>query len=232
MFTRVVSGLVIALASVAFGTLAATAEDVPAHGDAHAAPADHAADAHAGKPSDAGGHGGGDIDPLGFKADLAIWTGVVFLVLMLILWKFAWGPLAAGLDKREQGIADQIAQAAKANQEAKDLLARYEQQLADAKDEVRGIVEAGRNDAERIGQEIVEKAKQEGAAEQQRTLRQIDSATATALKELAEKGAQLAVELAGRIVRAELKPSDHAGLIDRTLTDFAAKQRGANGTNK
>lgn len=231
MFTRVVSGLVIALASVAFGIAAPAAEDVPAHGDAHAAPAEHAADAHAGEPSDAGGHGGG-IDPLGFKADLAIWTGVVFLVLMLILWRFAWGPLAAGLDKREQGIADQIDQAAKANQEAKDLLAQYEQQLADAKDEVRGIVEAGRNDAERIGQEIVEKAKQEAAAEQQRTLRQIDSATAGALKELAEKGAQLAVELAGKIVRAELKPDDHAGLIDRTLSDFAAKQPGANGTNK
>ena len=229
MFTRVVSGLVIALASVAFGTLASAAEDVPAHGDAHAAaPAEHATAEHAGDDD----HGGGDINPLGFKADLAIWTGVVFLVLMLVLWKFAWGPLAAGLDKREQGIADQIAQAEKANQEARELLAQYEQQLADAKDEVRGIVEAGRNDAERIGQEIVEKAKQEGAAEQQRTLRQIDSATATALKELAEKGARLAVELAGRIVRAELKPSDHAGLIDRTLSDFAAEKPGANGTNK
>ena len=46
-----------------------------------------------------------------WKSDLAIWTAVVFLVLLAILWKFAWGPIAEGLDKREQEIADQIAEA-------------------------------------------------------------------------------------------------------------------------
>ncbi|MGA2798799.1 MAG: ATP synthase F0 subunit B, partial [Thermoguttaceae bacterium] len=52
------------------------------------------------------------------KGDLTIWTAVVFLVVMLILWKFAWGPLSEGLDKRERHIADQIFQANEANQKA------------------------------------------------------------------------------------------------------------------
>ena len=42
------------------------------------------------------------INPLEFKTDLALWTAVVFLLLLAVLWKFAWGPLAEGLDKRER----------------------------------------------------------------------------------------------------------------------------------
>ena len=56
-----------------------------------------------------GGEGAAEINPLAFQQDLALWTAVVFLVLLAILWRFAWGPVAGGLDKRERQIADQIA---------------------------------------------------------------------------------------------------------------------------
>ena len=95
------------------------------------------------------------------ETDLALWTAVVFLCLLAILWKFAWGPLAAALDRRERGIADQIAEAEAANQKAKDVLADYQQKLADAKDEVRGILDQGRRDAEKLGRELLDKAKEE-----------------------------------------------------------------------
>lgn len=169
------------------------------------------------------------INPLSFKADLAIWTVVVFLLLLAVLWKFAWGPLAEALDRREQGIAQQLAQAAAANQQAKDLLAQYEQKLAAAQDEVRAILDRGRRDAEQIGRQMVEKARQEAAAEQQRALRQIETATIAALKELAERSATLAVELAGRIIQRSLRAEDHAALIERTLADFVEHKAGGNG---
>jgi F-type H+-transporting ATPase subunit b len=169
------------------------------------------------------------VNPLDFKADLAIWTAVVFLLLLAVLWKFAWGPIAQGLDKREQGIADQIAQAERSNEEARRLLEEYQQKLADSEDEVRGIVEQGRRGAEQVGREIVEKARAEAQAEQQRSLREIETATAGALKELAERGAELAVRLAGKIVRAELKPADHTQLIEEAVSRFPKEKTGANG---
>ena len=46
--------------------------------------------------------------PLAFDPDLAICTAIVFVALLAILWKFAWGPISAGLDKREQSIAGNI----------------------------------------------------------------------------------------------------------------------------
>ncbi len=198
IYKRVAAGLLVGLALLAFGAGYALAAEAPGHG---------------GEPV--------NTNPLEFKKDLALWTGVVFLVLMAVLWKFAWGPIAQGLERREQGIGDQIDQADQANRQAKDLLAQHEQQLSAAKGEVRGMLDQARRDAEQVGSEVIEKAQQEARAEQQRAARQIDAATAAALKELAEQGANLAVELAGKIVRAELKADDHARLIEQAVGDFA-----------
>jgi F-type H+-transporting ATPase subunit b len=161
-----------------------------------------------------------DTNPLAFKTDLALWTAVIFVVLLLVLWKFAWGPIADGLRRREQGIADQISEAEESNRQAKELLAQYEQKLVDSKDEVRKLLEKGRHDAEQVSRELIDQARQETLAEQQRSLRQIDAATANAMKELAGYSADLAVELAGKIVRAELKPKDHAELIQQAMANF------------
>ncbi len=155
-----------------------------------------------------------------WKTDLALWTAVVFLCLLAILAKFAWGPLAAGLDKRESFVADQIAQAQGANQKAKDILADYEYKLAAAQEQVHAIVEQGRRDAEQVGRQLIDKAKEDAHAEFQRAVKQIDAATAAAIEELASRSATLAVELAGKIVHAKLDPSDHAQLIEQAVAGF------------
>jgi F-type H+-transporting ATPase subunit b len=161
-----------------------------------------------------------------FPGDMALWTVVVFVVVLLILWKMAWRPLADGLTKREQQIADQISQAERTNEEARRLLADYEQKLADSRDEVRGIVEQGRRDAERLGQELIDKAKGEATAERDRAVQQIEAATAGALKELAERSATLAVDLAGKIVGSRLNPKDHTRLIEEAVASFTGKGNG------
>src|SRR5262245_19415433 len=74
-------------------------------------------------------------NPLAVDADLAVWTFVVFVVLFLILWKFAWGPIAKALDRREHHIADNIAAAQRAQDDAKGMLAEYERKLAGAADQ-------------------------------------------------------------------------------------------------
>lgn len=157
-----------------------------------------------------------------FRSDLAIWTLVVFLLLMAILWKFAWGPIAAALEKREQSIAEHIASAQRSHEEAKALLAQYERKLAQAADEVRGMLEEARRDSEHTRQEIVAQARTEAQAEAARGRREIETATAAALKELAQSSANLAVDLAGKILRAKLNPTDHAQLIKQAMADLPA----------
>jgi F-type H+-transporting ATPase subunit b len=170
--------------------------------------------------------GEGDINPLSWSAvqmNLALWTTVVFVCLAAVLYKFAWGPLAAALDKREQGIAGQIADAEAANRKAQDILAGYEKKLADAKNEVRGIIEQGRREAEKIGRDMLDKAKDEAAGEHALALQQIEAATDAAVKSLADRSAEMAVDLAGKIVGAKLSPKDHTRLIEQAVGGFAGK---------
>ena len=183
------------------------------------------------KAGHADSHGHGDhiglgdaspsvLKPEEFREDLALWTLVVFLLLLAILWKFAWGPIAAGLQNREQTIANYIADAKRAHEEAKLLLGEHQQKLAHAAEEVRALLEEARRDAEYTKQDILSEAKAGAEAERVRALREIEAATDGALKQLAERSADLAVELAGKIVSAKLSPADHAKLIQDAVSRF------------
>jgi F-type H+-transporting ATPase subunit b len=217
----------IVIMAICLSAVACSAQEPGAQAGRAAAEAEHAGEARHDHAS--GGHGahGHDIGHKGvshapeeFKADLAIYTFIVFLLLLGILWRFAWGPIVEGLEKREHGIAEHIAAAEKANQDARNMLAEYERKLASSADEVRAIIDEARRDAEHTQQEILAKARADAQAERDRALREIETARDQALKELGERSANLAVDLAGKIVRAQLNPADHARLIDDAMNRF------------
>jgi F-type H+-transporting ATPase subunit b len=198
--------------------------------DKDAAPkADAAHDSHGQAGPDAKGHDahahigsdGVSKDPADFKTDLAIWTVVVFLVLLGVLRKFAWGPIMAGLEKRERTVAEHIAIAEQSEEEGKRLLAAYEAKLLSAQDEVRAIVEEARRHAEQAHQEILAKARADAQAEMERAKHEIDTAKDQALVALAQSAADHAVELAGKILGAKLNAADHRSLIESSLAGFA-----------
>jgi len=171
------------------------------------------------------GHTEGDLtagppQPLSVDPDLAIWTWAVFLLLLLVLAKFAWKPIVAALDERENNIAKNIEDAARQNEDARQLLAEYDRRLAAAQDQVRAILDDARRSAEQSQQEILAKGRAEAEAEMNRAKREIETATSVALKELAERSTDLAIELAGKIVRKELSAKDHAQMIQEAVGRF------------
>jgi F-type H+-transporting ATPase subunit b len=185
----------------------------------------------AGESTTAGGearggesHGGDQhdeaVNPLVFAPDLAVFTLVVFLVLLAILGKFAWGPIAAALDHREHRISDNIAQAERLQGEAKAQLAAYEQKLATAADEVRQLLEEARRDAEHTKEGILARAKADAKAEHDRAMREVRNAKDAALKEIGETSANFAVEMASKIVQKQLTAEDHARLVREAVASF------------
>jgi F-type H+-transporting ATPase subunit b len=193
----------------------------PARGDDAKAEAGHSAAEH-----DGHGHGPeiGHNPPAGvskeafespawFQTDLALWSFAVFLLLMFLLTRFAWKPIMEGLDKREQGIADSIAATRAANEEAKSMLAAYERRLAEASDEVRGMLEEARRDAEATKQAIVAEARKAADEEQGRAKREIGLATDDALSKIAERAGELAVDVAGKFLRQKLTADDQQHMI-------------------
>ncbi|MGA2619174.1 MAG: F0F1 ATP synthase subunit B [Thermoguttaceae bacterium] len=221
MRTRLIAG---ALWLAVVGGLAACGRaEGPAAGAAETSPP---ASAH-GSPSDAA-DGAQALNPItfhgmSFPGDLTLWTAVVFVVVLVVLWKTAWRPLAEGLQKREDEIAAQIAEAEQKNRAARQLLTEYEQKLAASRDEVRNILDEARRQAEQSGHELLQKAKADAALEHRRAVGQIETAANAAAKELAERGADLAVQLAGKIVGASLAPRDHARLIQEAVAGFTGK---------
>ncbi len=181
----------------------------------HAEPA-AAHDAHAGAHEHIG-EVGVNKQPEEFKSDLAIYSFVVFLILLAILTKFAWKPINAALEEREHKIAEHIAAAERQNAEAKVMLGEYEKKLAAAQDQVRAILDDARKDAEHAQQELLAKARLDAQMEMDRAKREIDTAKGQALKELAERSTDLAIGLASQIVRKELQQVDHAKLVQEAI---------------
>ena len=161
-------------------------------------------------------------NPLQFKADLAIWTFVVFVILFVVLKKFAWGPISESLDRREHHIAENIEAAKRTHEDAKQLLVQYEKQLAGAADQVRAMLDEARHDAENTKQQIVAEAKSAAQAEHQRAIHDIRTATDAAVNELSQRSADLAVDLAGKIISAKITPEERSRLLQDSLTKFAA----------
>ena len=158
--------------------------------------------------------------PADMRFDLAIYTFVVFLILLAILYKFAWGPIARGLDQREETIARQIEEARLASEKAAHQLQEYEARLAAATEEARQIVGQSRKDAEVAKDKIMAEARELAQKERERAVADITSAKNQALAEIAQKSVSTAVTLAGNIIRREVKPQDHEQLIGEALGQF------------
>jgi F-type H+-transporting ATPase subunit b len=163
-----------------------------------------------------------EINPLEFKTDLALWTLLVFLVLFGILSYFAWPQIAAALDERERRITDNIAASEARLADAQRVLADHEAKLAATAGEVRELLEEARRDADHTRKKIEAAGHQAAQDELARALREIDRAKDGAIQELAVASANVAVDLAGKVIRTQLTAERNNELVREALEKFAA----------
>lgn len=182
-----------------------------------AEPASHAeATGHGDKE----GHGAAAGAPLDPKADLALWSGVTFIVFLLVLGKFAWGPLSAGLNKRESNIRQDIAAAEQARLKAEQMLAEHAAKLDKVQDEVREILAEARRDAEHTKQDIVSHAQKEAEAAKQRAVLEIERARDGALHELFEAMATQVADATEHVLGRTVNEADQGRWIEEALAQF------------
>ena len=110
--------------------------------------------------------------------------------MLVVLGKFAWGPILKALQARESFIHDALAKAKRDRDEAEARLREYEERLATARAEATAIVDEGRRDAEVVKRKIEEAAKVEADKMIERARREIQLATVTATKELYDLSGQ------------------------------------------
>ncbi|MCB9851149.1 MAG: F0F1 ATP synthase subunit B [Phycisphaerales bacterium] len=174
----------------------------------------------AGLPAFAAEHGGEAPNPFAGDFGNAVWTLVIFLIVLFVLGKFLWGPILKGLQSREEFIVKSLSDADKANKEAQAQLAKYTEQLNAARAEATAIVEEGRRDAEAVKRTIQDEAKKESDAMIARAKREIGVARDSAVRELYDLGGKLATQVAGKIISRELSPADHERLIQESIAEL------------
>lgn len=161
------------------------------------------------------------------KFELGIWSIVVFLLLLGILYKFAWPTLLHNLHQREEGIRKAIEDAHVAREEAAKLRVELQKELDHSGEKVRAILDEARRDAQHTKDEILAEARTEAQAEWERKRREIDTAFTQALQQLTNQTIDLAALIAEKAVRKRLTIDDQRRLIDESLAELkaAGKQR-------
>src|SRR5690606_12825749 len=94
--------------------------------------------------------------------------------------------------------------------------------LASAKDEVREMLEEARRDAEVTKGQIVAEADAAARAHRDRAVREIDQARDVAVRDLAETSANLAIDLAGKVVRQNLSGEQQSELVREAISKLAS----------
>ena len=147
----------------------------------------------------------------------AVTTLIVFALLVAVLAKYAWGPIASGLKAREDKIRRDIADAEAARARAEATLRDYNQQLAGGEQKVRDMINKAAADAEQIANGIRSRAQQEAEESRERATRDIEAAKQQAISEIYEQAATLATSVAEKILRRNLNADDQRALVAQSL---------------
>ncbi|MBM3434293.1 MAG: F0F1 ATP synthase subunit B [Bacteroidetes bacterium] len=152
---------------------------------------------------------------------LIVWTTLVFLILVFLLGKFAWKPILNAVNSREEAIDQALKQAESARAEMGKLQASNEQLLKEAREEREAIVKEGRAMRDAMIAEAKDAASSEAAKILESARTQIHQEKMAAVTELKNQVAQLAVDMAEKILRTELaQPEVAKANIDRDIKDL------------
>ncbi|NTU67813.1 MAG: F0F1 ATP synthase subunit B [Chlorobiaceae bacterium] len=164
---------------------------------------------------------GGLLNP---NPGLIFWTAISFFIVMLILSKFAWGPIVSMLEEREKGIQSAIDRAHSAKDEAEAILKKNKELLARADSEADRLIREGREYADKVRTELTEKAQQESQKMIAAAKDEIEQEKRRALDVLRNEVADMAVKGAEKIIRTALDAEKQKAVVDEMIRELAASR--------
>lgn len=159
----------------------------------------------------------GGIAILDVNPGLVVWTTVTFVLVLLILNRFAWKPIVKALDDRANRIHGDIERAEQLRREADALFQQYQNRLNDLKGEAQDMVASARKDAENLKTEMIEKARREAEEIRSRSRKEIQLAMDAAIEQIHRQAVDLSVEITKRVVAKSLSVEDHKKQLEQAL---------------
>jgi F-type H+-transporting ATPase subunit b len=169
------------------------------------------------------GHGAPHAEPKALGMDATAWVALaMILVIAILLWKKVPAAIAKALDRKIEGIRQQLAEAAQLRAEAETLRNEYQAKAASAEADAAAVVERARHEAEAI----VRQAQSDSEALIERRGRmaedKIAAAERHAIDEIRAKAAAAAAAAAERLIAAEMDAASDRTIVDRTIAGLGA----------
>ena len=156
---------------------------------------------------------------------LYIWSIAVFVVLGLLLAKFAWRPLLNALETRQATIAKSLEDAAQTTLELERLQKESVEILKTARIEAEGIVSKSRSDANALGEDLKQKAREDSDTIVRDAKRQIEMEKVQALREIRNEVAEISITIASKLIERNISTADNDRLVDETLRQFESRNQ-------
>ncbi len=160
---------------------------------------------------------GAALSPFAGNLGNAIWTLAIFVIVVIVLGKFAWGPVLALLRQREEFIHRSLSDAKRDRDEAEARLKDYAAKLQSAHAEALTILDQARRDAERVREELRQRAKAEADKLIANAQSQIQLETTRALQQIRVEAVDLSVAIASKLLQRNISKDDNEKLIADAL---------------
>ena len=149
-----------------------------------------------------------------------VWGSLAFLIVFLLMWKFAFPSVKKAMDARTDRIRDSLSTAEQAKTDAQAVLDEYQRQLADARNESNRIIEEARQTAEALRRDLMARAEADAAEVRTRATADIEAAKDRAMEELRSQLTQLTLQLTELVVKRNIDRDANSRLVDDYISSI------------
>jgi F-type H+-transporting ATPase subunit b len=171
---------------------------------------------------EAGGH---VASPFDINGGVIIWTVVIFVILLGLLWRLGYPSLLRMVEERERRIQKQLEDAEKANAEAQRILEEHKKQIAAARNEAQDILSKAKTVAQKEREALLAKAREEYEALLARARKDIDAEKDKAIQALRREAVDLSIAAASRVIEANLDTDANRRLVTEFLESLATREQ-------
>ncbi|HVD01987.1 MAG TPA: F0F1 ATP synthase subunit B [Candidatus Dormibacteraeota bacterium] len=145
---------------------------------------------------------------------------VAFIVMVAILWKYAYPSIARIAEGRQKLIADQLAEAEKRSQEAEQRLKEAEAKLNDARAQAQEVIAGAARSGDQLREELKAKGEEEARRQVEKAVREIDAARQQALESVRSEVSGIVLEVTQKVIGDALDGRAHQKLIDQAIKEI------------
>ena len=147
------------------------------------------------------------------------WSVIVFILLIVVLWRFVLKPVNRIIAKRQEEIQESVNIADKQKQEAQEFVEGQKLQLEASKKEARQIIEDSKTAARKIKEEIEEKASEKSRIILDSALEEIRAERDRSVVAVKNQIVEIAMDATERVIGKSLSEEEHKKLIEESLKE-------------